>query len=360
MNALGKFFRVTSFGESHGSHIGCVIEGCPAGLSIDHDALQQAVDQRKTGQNDFSSTRSESDRVELVSGVFEQRTIGSPICVLIKNEDQQVNDYTHLKNVFRPGHADAAYHQKYGHRDHRGGGRSSIRITAAMVAAGDIARQYVQMMTKIDVLAFVSQIGPISMPEPIPCPTRSTIVRSAVKCPDEKTSADMQALINEVKLQGDTLGGSIRCVVKNVPAGLGEPVFGKMQAALAHAMLSINTVKGFAYGDGIKSAAMKGSVHNDPFIHKNGQAGTLSNHHGGILGGISSGEDIRFQLWFKPISSIQQEQQTLNTELQTVSLNIGGRHDVCAVPRAVAIVEAYTWIILADLYLQNQISTIEK
>lgn len=359
MNLLGTLFKVISFGESHGSHVGCVLEGCPAGLYIDFSLIQNAVDKRKTAQNDFSSARKESDIVEIISGIFEGKTLGSPICILIKNEDAKSVDYEALKDVFRPGHADASYFQKYTHRDYRGGGRSSIRITAPLVAAGEIARQLLTHYFDFEIMTYVSQIGTVSLVEENAMQfTKTAIEQSSVKCPDAKISAAMLEMIDACKESGDTLGGAITCVVRHIPAGLGEPIFGKLQAQLAQAMLSINTVKAFEYGDGIQSASSKGSTHNDTFINQGNQIATLSNHHGGILGGISTGMDLRFKVYFKPISSIQQEQKSLNTNLAETSITIKGRHDVCAVPRAIPIVEAYTHIVLADLFLQNKLSKI--
>ncbi len=359
MNSLGTFFKVISFGESHGSHVGCVIEGCPAGLVVDLAAMQHAVNKRKTAQNEFSSARKESDVVEVISGIFENKTLGSPICILIKNEDANSADYDALKDVFRPGHADASYFQKYHHRDHRGGGRSSIRITAPMVAAGDIARQLLLHYFNHESLTYVSQIGDIALDENI-CTEilQENIDASEVKCPDEKSSLAMLALIEQVRKDGDTLGGAITSVIRNVPPGLGEPIFGKLQAQLAHAMLNINTAKAFEYGEGFQSASMRGSEHNDAFINLDEIVTTESNHHGGVLGGISTGMEIRFTIWFKPISSIQSEQNTINTNLEKATIRVGGRHDVCAVPRAIPIVQAYSNIILADLFLQNKLSKI--
>lgn len=356
MNALGTTFKVTSFGESHGDYIGCVIEGCPAGLSLDLTRIQQHVDRRKTNQSDFSSARQEEDIVQLVSGVYEGVTLGSPIAILIKNKDAQSSDYDHLKNIYRPGHADFTTQLKYGVRDHRGGGRSSIRITAALVAAGEIARQLLAHRLPINISAFVTQIGTVQWQATDANYAQSQIEASPVRCPDTATSAQMLAHIEDIRAKGDTLGGVIQCEVKGLPVGLGEPLFGKLQAQLAHAMLNINTVKGFEYGEGFTAATMTGSEHNDAFSSNAQGILPASNHHGGILGGISTGMPITFRVAFKPISSIQQTQQTVNADGEQVSLRIEGRHDVCAVPRAVPIVEAYTAIVLADLYLQSKLN----
>ncbi|MBK7040761.1 MAG: chorismate synthase [Bacteroidetes bacterium] len=357
MNALGNLFKVTSFGESHGALVGCVLEGCPAGLLLDIALIQKAVDKRKTGQHFYASARKETDTVRIVSGVFESKTLGTPIGILIQNENAQSADYDHLKNVYRPGHADAAYDMKYGYRDHRGGGRSSIRVTAPMVAAGEIARQLLCHYFPLETITYVTQIGNVTLGEPFEA-SQSAIQQSAVSCPDKATTEAMLQLIADTAEAGDTLGGAIRCIIKNLPAGIGEPIFGKLQAQLAHAMLNINTVKAFEYGTGTLSAGMKGSAHNDAFISDGNTISMESNRHGGILGGISTGMDIGFKVTLKPISSIQQTQRTINKQLQTASIQIGGRHDVCAVPRAIPIVEAYTYMVLADLWLHHKHSII--
>lgn len=354
MNSLGNIFKVTSFGESHGSYVGCVIEGCPSNIKIDIEKIQIAVDKRKTAQNDFASARKELDKVEIISGIFESKTLGSPIAILIKNNDAKHNDYDELKDVFRPSHADYTTQQKYQHRDHRGGGRSSIRITAPMVAAGEIAMQIIQQFYNIEILTFVHQIGNISMAKNSTI-HKENIEQSAVKCPCEKTTNKILSLLEETKKEGDTLGGGISCIIKNMPVGIGEPLFGKLQAQLAHAMLSINTVKAFEYGSGFASAMMKGSEHNDEFEMIDNKVHTNTNHDGGIQGGISNGMDIHFSVFLKPISSIQTTQKTVNSNLENTDILIKGRHDVCAVPRATSIVQAYTQLVLVDLILQNKI-----
>jgi chorismate synthase len=357
VNSIGQLFRVTSFGESHGSHVGCVIDGCPAGLSVDEDAIQTQVNRRKTGMQHFATQRAESDKVEIISGLFEGKTTGSPITILMANTDSKPADYDVLRELYRPNHADYTYQQKYQHRDHRGGGRSSIRITAPLVAAGDIARQ---VMQKVEVYAFVSQIGEVSMSEKYAIPNESLhqIDESIVRCPDPHITQQMLAQIDFAKQNGDTLGGVITCVVKGVPAGWGDPVFAKLQAKLAHAMLSINSVKGFEYGFGFDSAAMLGSVYNDQFEQHDTMIRTKTNHSGGIQGGISNGMDIYFRVAFKPISSIQQQQDMLHISGQISPYTISGRHDVCAVPRAVPIVEAYTFMVLADAFLIQKNNTL--
>lgn len=360
MNSLGNIFKVTSFGESHGSLVGCVIDGCPAGLELNFEAIQKQVLRRKTNQAFFSTARIEDDEVEILSGVFEHKTLGAPICIFIKNKDAKSTDYEALKNIYRPNHADYTNELKYGNRDYRGGGRSSIRITAPLVAAGEIANQLLHKETKITCHAFVSQIGEIGLQNPFDFSNLdlSRIDESEVRCPDKIVSHKMFDLLSKTATDGDTLGGIITCIIKNVPTGFGEPIFGKLQAELGHAMLSINTAKGFEYGYGFASAAMKGSEYNDVFILENKEIKTESNRSGGIQGGISNGMDIYFRVAFKPISSIKQKQKSVNNEHQPVEFTIEGRHDVCAVPRAVPIVEAYAQIILADAFLQQKISRI--
>ncbi len=352
MNSLGALFKVTSFGESHGEYVGCVIDGCPAGLLLDLEKIQHEIDRRKTAQQSYTSTRQEDDQLEIVSGVFEGKTLGSPICILIKNKDAKSSDYDQLKNVYRPGHADFTTQQKYGFRDHRGGGRSSIRITAPLVAAGEIALQLIRQYYPIHIVSYVSQIGHVLCEKNYKLLDLSLVDDSPVRCPEIDASNRMLDLIDQVKKEGDTLGGMITSIIQQIPVGIGEPIFGKLQAQLAHAMMSINTAKGFEYGDGFASVSQKGSETNDSFIKTNLGVETNSNHSGGILGGISNGMDIYFNVAFKPISSIRQEQQTLNINQETTTLQVGGRHDVCAVPRAVPIVEAYTAIVLAGLLLQ--------
>lgn len=360
MNTLGNIFRVTSFGESHGEAVGCVLDGCPAGLKVDLLQVQAAVDKRKTAQLNFTSQRKESDTVQILSGLFEGITIGSPICILIKNEDAHSYDYSNLKDVFRPGHADYTNQLKYGLRDYRGGGRTSIRITAPMVAAGEIARQLITHYSKVHTQAFVSQIGEqvldISTVVANGCKDAQGLFLSESKLNTLDASFETKALseIERTASQGDTLGGRITCIIDHLEAGIGEPIFGKLQAALSHALMSINTVKAIEFGEGIAAAKMTGATHNDAFIEKEGVVTTSTNRHGGILGGISSGNRIYFSVYFKPISSIKQKQKSLNAAGHAVDIEIKGRHDVCAVPRAVPIVEAYVQIVLADLLLQNR------
>lgn len=352
-NSLGKIFTVCSFGESHGKVVGCVIEGIPAGIEINLLEVQQAVNKRKPKEEAYQTPRIEADKINILSGMYGNKTLGSPLCIIINNENAQSIDYDNIKDIYRPGHADYTYDIKYGIRDYRGGGRSSIRITAPLVAAGDIARQILLQYIPIDLICYVSQIGNVKVDNKMNW-QKEAITESVIFCPDKIKSQQMLDSVATCYQEGDTLGGAIFCIIKNLPAGIGEPIFGKLQAMLSHAMMSINTVKSIAWGDGIHSAAMKGSEMNDSFINNAGEVKTKTNHHGGILGGISSGMNIPFEVFFKPISSIKISQQTINKNLQEVTVTVQGRHDVCAVPRAVAIIEAYTYIVLLDLYLQNK------
>ncbi|MBK7763851.1 MAG: chorismate synthase [Bacteroidetes bacterium] len=358
MNTLGNIFTVTSFGESHGSYVGCVIDGCPAGLKLNIEAIQEQVDRRKTNQSFYTTSRNETDEIEILSGVFENTTSGAPICIVIKNKDAKSKDYDSLRNLYRPNHADFTNEMKYGIRDYLGGGRSSIRVTAPLVAAGEIANQLLQKETKLQTRAFVSQIGELTLSNPYDLTSLNldSVDESEVRCPDVDLSNKILELLKQVKEEGDTLGGVITCLIQHVPVGLGEPIFGKLQAELGKAMLSINTVKGFEYGYGFASASMKGSEYNDAFMLEKDVIKTSTNRSGGIQGGISNGMDIYFNVAFKPISSIQQKQQSINKQNEIIEFSIDGRHDVCAVPRAVPIVEAYTHIVLADAFLQNKIS----
>jgi chorismate synthase len=356
-NTLGDLITVTSFGESHGPAVGCVIDGLPAGFFIDLESVQQAVNYRKTAQTDYTSARQEEDIVEILSGVYDNKTLGSPIALMIRNKDAKSGDYATLKNIYRPSHADYTYDAKYGTRDFRGGGRSSIRITAPLVAAGNIAHQILQRYQSIEIKAHVSSIGNIIADnEAINGLTQTEIYGQDFRCADKSKHAEIQALIDHTVQVGDTLGGSITCVINNLPAGIGSPIFSKLQAKLAQAMLSINTVKSFEFGSGKYASAMLGSEHNDAFVLDNKNITTATNNSGGIQGGISNGMPINFIIHFKPISSIQKVQHTINNDLQATEINIGGRHDVCAVPRAVAIVLAYTQIILLDEFIKNKIN----
>ena len=353
-NSYGTLFRISTFGESHGLAIGVVIDGCPAGLVIDETFVQSELDRRKPGQSRITTQRKEDDVVKILSGVFEGVTTGSPIALLIQNEDSRSKDYGHLAETFRPSHADFTYDAKYGHRDHRGGGRSSARETAARVAAGAIAQLLLRKYS-VSINAFVSQVGDIKAPDYAQLDlskTEDTIVR----CPDPVTAEKMIALIDQVRLSRDTIGGIVTCVVKNVPIGLGEPVFDKLHAELGKAMLSINAVKGFEYGSGFAGVQLRGSEHNDEFYNEGGRIRTRTNHSGGIQGGISNGEDIYFNVAFKPVATIMQDQQSVDKKGNEVTVSGRGRHDPCVVPRAVPIVEAMAALVLADFVLRSRAS----
>jgi chorismate synthase len=350
-NSIGQIFRVTTFGESHGEMIGVVIDGCPAGLELDVAFVQSELDRRKPGQSKITTQRKESDLVRFVSGVFEGKTTGAPLTAIIMNEDQRSKDYGHLATQFRPSHADFTYQQKYGHRDHRGGGRSSARETAARVVAGSVAKLFLRGLG-VEISAFVSQVGTIrvlkSASELDLSKTEDTIVR----CPEASTAKRMIALIESVKADGDTVGGVITGVVRGCPVGLGEPVFDRLHADLGKGMLSINAVKGFEYGSGFAGVELKGSEHNDVFVPEGEKVRTLTNHSGGIQGGISNGMDIEFRVAFKPVATIMKPQDSVDQSGKTVVVEGKGRHDPCVVPRAVPIVEAMAAIILADHLLR--------
>jgi len=355
-STFGSIFKVTVFGESHGEMIGMVIDGCPAGLEVDLAKIQAEMDRRRPGQSKITTQRKESDFVKIVSGIFEGKTTGTPIAGLIENEDQRSKDYSHIENSFRPSHADFTYNEKYGHRDHRGGGRSSARETAARVMAGSIAKQLLETYG-ITIHAYVSQVGPIQMPE-----TKidyHKIESNIIRCPDEATAKKMIALIEEVKSQGDTVGGVISCIITGCPVGLGEPVFDKLHADLGKAMLSINAVKGFEYGSGFKGVESRGSLHNDVFVEKNGKVTTTTNHSGGIQGGISNGMEIEFRVAFKPVATLMKPQQSINKQGEEVTVEGKGRHDPCVVPRAVPIVEAMAAITLVDHLLRHRSSRMD-
>jgi chorismate synthase len=351
-NSFGTIFRLTTFGESHGKAVGGVIDGCPAGLDMDFRFIQSELNRRRPGQSKLTTSRKEEDKVEFLSGIFENRTTGAPIAFIIENKDYRSEDYNEMKEAFRPSHADYTYQQKYGIRDYRGGGRASARETAARVVAGAVAKLLL-MKSGIGITGFVSQIGKIKLEKPFKNPDIESIEKSPVRCPDEKISERMAELIESLKTEGDTAGGVVSCIVTGVPAGLGEPVFDKLQSAFAKAMLSINAVKGFEYGSGFDAAGMKGSEHNDIFENINGGITTRTNFSGGIQGGISNGQDIYFNVAFKPVATLMKAQETVNSSGEKVILKGKGRHDVCVVPRAVPIVEAMAAIVLADYLLRN-------
>mgnify|MGYP003393283720 FL=1 len=349
-NSFGKIFTITTFGESHGEAIGGIIDGCPAGLELNFEAVQKELNRRKPGQSNLVTQRKEADEVHFLSGIFEGKTTGTPIGFQIKNTHQRSNDYNHLKDTYRPSHADFTYQQKYGHKDYNGGGRSSARETANWIVAGAIAKQLIPF---VKINAFTSSVGKIYIDKPYQDLDFSTIENNTVRCPNEKIAAKMMAEIESIKKQGDTIGGTITCVIQNVPIGFGEPIFNKLQAKLAYAMLSLNAVKGFEYGSGFCGTEMKGSEHNDLF---NVDGTTKTNLSGGIQGGISNGMDIYFRVAFKPVATIMQTQESINSEGKIIALEGKGRHDPCVVPRAVPIVEALTAMVLADFYLLNKIA----
>ncbi len=350
-STYGTLFTLTTFGESHGPAIGGVIEGFPAGFLVDFEAVQAELDRRKPGQSKLVTQRKESDKVQFLSGIFEGKTTGTPIGFIIPNEDQKSKDYTHLKDAYRPSHADYTYDAKYGHRDHTGGGRSSARETVSRVVAGALAKQFLEEQG-IQITAFVDQIGGIKLSEKeINNADFSIIEQNLVRCPNSEKASEMELLIQEIKKQGDSVGGSIFCTVSGVPAGLGEPVFDKLHAELGKAMLSINAVKGFEIGSGFGSVSMLGSAHNDEFL----EGGTTkTNHSGGIQGGISNGMPIYFRTAFKPVATILTSQNSIDSSGKAIIVEGKGRHDACVVPRAVVIVEAMTAIVLLDFYLRQK------
>jgi chorismate synthase len=344
-NIFGSIFRVTTFGESHGHSIGGVIDGCPAGVRLDLNVIQKDLNRRRPGQSAIVTQRKEPDKVILFSGIFEGKTTGTPIGFAIHNTDQKSKDYSHIQDNYRPSHADYVYDEKYGFRDYRGGGRSSARETATRVVAGAIAKQFLSPIT-ID--AYVSAVGSLKLKTNPSEVDLSKIEENIVRCPDPKMASEMEDLIKKIRKNGDTIGGIITCVIKNVPAGLGEPVFNKLHAELGKAMLSINAVKGFEYGSGFEGTQKKGSEHNDLF---NSDGSTKTNYSGGIQGGISNGMDIYFNVAFKPVATIMQNQPTINSKGEEVQMQGKGRHDPCVVPRAVPIVEAMAALVLADFTL---------
>ena len=349
-NSFGKIFKLTTFGESHGPAIGGIIDGCPAGLQLDFEAIQDELNRRKPGQSAIVTQRKEPDTVEFYSGIFEGQTTGTPIGFVIHNANQKSIDYSHIKDTYRPSHADYTYDEKYGVRDYRGGGRSSARETASRVVAGAIAKQ---MLKSVKITAYVDSVGKISLDKPHYEVDFSLIETNPVRCPDKAKAEEMEAYIKQIRSEGDTVGGTVRCVISGVPKGLGEPVFDKLHAELGKAMLSINAVKGFEYGSGFEGTAMKGSEHNDLF---NEDGTTKTNLSGGIQGGISNGMDIYFNVAFKPVATIMQKQDTINKDGDVIEMQGKGRHDPCVVPRAVPIVEAMAALTIADFFLQDKSS----
>ncbi len=352
-NTFGQAFRITTFGESHGRALGVTIDGCPAGLPIDEDFIQAELARRRPGQSKIVTQRKEADRVDILSGIFEGHSTGTPIAMVIFNADARSKDYSHIADKFRPSHADFTYQQKYGRRDYRGGGRSSARETAARVAAGAIAKLLLRR-AGLSIAAYVSQVGELALNTPPTALDLSQVEATPVRCPDPQMAERMIELIQRVRKAGDTIGGVVSAVVKHCPVGLGDPVFDKLHADLAKAMLSINACKGFEYGSGFAGVAMRGSEHNDLFYDADGQVKTRSNHSGGIQGGIANGMDIYFRCAFKPVATIVAGQESVNEVGEKVEVTGKGRHDPCVVPRAVPIVEAMTALVLADHLLRQR------
>ena len=352
-NTYGNIFTLTTFGESHGEAIGGVVDGMPAGIDIDMDFIQAELNRRRPGQSAITTSRNEPDKVEFLSGVFEGKTTGCPIGFMVKNTNQHSNDYDNMRNLFRPSHADYTYTNKYGERDHRGGGRSSARITISRCVAGALAKLALQQLG-ISICAYTSQVGGIKLERDYRKYDLTKTETNAVRCPDVEKAAEMEQLISEIKAKGDTIGGIITCVIKGCPAGLGEPEFGKLHAALGSAMLSINAVKGFEYGEGFDGVNALGSEQNDVFTTETGGISTRTNHSGGIQGGISNGEDIYFRVAFKPIATLLKEVETIDINGNPTILKAKGRHDPCVLPRAVPIVEAMAAIVMFDAYLLNK------
>ena len=352
-NTFGHIFTLTTFGESHGEAVGGVIDGMPAGIDIDMEFIQSELNRRRPGQSAITTSRQEADRVELLSGVFEGKSTGCPIGFIVRNTNQHSNDYENMRNLFRPSHADYTYFEKYGIRDHRGGGRSSARITISRCVGGALAK-LVLRQKGISIQAYTSQVGDIALDKDYSRYDLSLTETNAVRCPDQQKAAEMEALIAKVKAEGDTIGGIITCVIKGCPTGLGEPEFDKLHASLGQAMLSINAVKGFEYGDGFDSATMRGSQVNDVFVPSTGNQQpitTTTNHSGGIQGGISNGQDIYFRVAFKPVATILTEQQTVDKEGNATTFTAHGRHDPCVLPRAVPVVESMAAMTILDYIL---------
>jgi len=353
-STYGKIFKISTFGESHGKAVGVVLEGCPAGLEIDEAKIQLDLDRRRPGQSHIVTQRQEGDSIQIVSGVFEGKATGSPIAMFVWNEDQRSKDYSHIATSFRPSHADYTYSEKYGMRDYRGGGRSSARETLARVAAGAIAKIFLEKIG-VNIKAYVSQVGSLKLETPFQELNLDLAEENIVRCPDPLMAEKMIEFIDETRKNRDTVGGVVSCVVTGCPVGLGEPVFDKLHAELGKAMLSINAVKGFEYGSGFDGVAMFGSQHNDIFVKEGNMVKTVTNHSGGIQGGISNGEDIYFRVAFKPVATIMTDQLSLNEAGESITVSGKGRHDPCVVPRAVPIVEAMTALVLTDFYLRNKV-----
>ncbi len=354
-NTFGQAFKITTFGESHGVAIGVIVDGCPAGLPIDESFIQKELDRRRPGQSNIVTQRKEEDRVKILSGVFEGKSTGMPIALVIYNADQRSEDYSHIADKFRPSHADFTFFAKYGLRDYRGGGRSSARETAARVAGGAIAKLLLQQLG-IQINAYVSQVGHLKVEKSYPHLNFSDIEKTDVRCPDLELAQQMIDLIKAVRKDGDTIGGVVTGIVQGCPAGWGEPVFDKLHADLAKAVMSINATKGFEYGSGFEGVTLRGSAHNDLFFNDEGRIKTRTNHSGGIQGGISNGMDIYFRVAFKPVATIITAQESVNEAGEATTVTGRGRHDPCVLPRAVPIVEAMTALVLADHYLRQRMA----
>jgi chorismate synthase len=352
-NSFGQFFRITTWGESHGPAVGVVIDGCPARLPLTAGEIQTDLDRRRPGQSDITTPRKEADKVEILAGVFEGLTTGVPISLVVQSSDQRPEAYVEMREKFRPSHADYTYQAKYGHRDHRGGGRSSARETIGRVAAGAVAKKILHLANKLEIRAYVTRIHDIAAPTVVEFPTLAQVEASAVRCPDAATAAKMIECIKQARSEGDSVGGIIECRVRNVPVGLGEPVFDRLEADLAKAMLSLPATKGFEIGSGFAGTLLKGSQHNDAFVAKGGQVRTATNHSGGVQGGISNGEEIVFRTAFKPTATILQPQKTVDIHGQETELQARGRHDPCVLPRAVVMVEAMTALVLVDHWMRQ-------
>ncbi len=353
-SSFGKIFKISTFGESHGIGVGVVLEGCPAGLEIDEAFIQKELERRKPGQSKITTQRKEEDKIQILSGVFEGKATGTPIAMVVFNEDQRSKDYSHIADKYRPSHADYTYQEKYGLRDYRGGGRSSARETLARVAAGAIAKLFLKKIG-VEVISYVSQTGSLKLPGSYKDLDLSKTDDNIVRCPDPVMAEKMIALIDQVRKDQDTIGGVVSCVIKGCPVGLGEPVFDKLHAELGKAMLSINAVKGFEYGSGFEGIELRGSEHNDEFIIKDGKVHTKTNFSGGVQGGMSNGEDIYFRVAFKPVATIMKDQDSVNEKGEAVTVSGKGRHDPCVVPRAVPIVDAMAALVIADFYLRNKV-----
>jgi chorismate synthase len=353
-NSFGQLFRITTCGESHGGAVGVIVDGCPPGLEISEYDIQHELDRRRPGQSHITTPRNEADEIHILSGIFDGKTTGTPILLLAYNKDMRPQDYSELKKLYRPSHADYTYSQKYGMRDFRGSGRASARETLARVAAGAIAQKYLREHGKIQIVSFVEQVGDVFARVDLKKVSTKSVDATIVRCPDPKAAKKMIAKIEAVKKDGDSLGGVITCVIRNAPVGLGEPVFDKLSADLGKAMLSINAVKGFEIGSGFEGTMLRGSEHNDAWMQVKGKPRTQTNHAGGVLGGISNGDDIYFRVAFKPTSTIMKAQKTVTTTGKTVTMQAAGRHDPCVLPRAVPIVDAMAALVIMDHLLRQR------